>query len=466
MGKNKNAAKSAAEAAASQQTAPQQKVEVIQTGDLLNAAKNGGKNAGLSPDGVVTALNGIKSMVHDNPNAAEYYGIGENGVKMFNTFVLQGFATVLAIECMERKSKFAVSMLAKHPEALNAISEYTGITIDTNLLPAPKKDGTVEVPSEAVKVTKEAQKAIKEEQEIAKKKVVLDPTKIETEEQLKETLCHILVKGTGSENFYEKVISAINFYESYCSVEASKKENKEELLAELKKKTKYDFLSEIASLLGKCTFTIGGMAKFMFDSTRDTKSPVVAFCTLRNASLNKKTGMPQIDDQLVADIVRVLIRWYADSEIIITKDYIAGAEKNIEVLNADAEKNKKAIEQGKKTIENAKNHILEIEKVVGYCNAPSRSVIDEFVANYSDNKSEGFKKARMIASKIMQTYYGEVDVKTVTQESVARNVQQYIGVISNMFLPPMDQMAEYSEANITELEKVAPETKEEKSKNE
>ena len=262
MGKNKNAAKSAAEAAASQQAAPQQKVEVIQTGDLLNAAKNGGKNAGLSPDGVVTALNGIKSMVHDNPNAAEYYGIGENGVKMFNTFVLQGFATVLAIECMERKSKFAVSMLAKHPEALNAISEYTGITIDTNLLPAPKKDGTVEVPSEAVKVTKEAQKAIKEEQEIAKKKVVLDPTKIETEEQLKETLCHILVKGTGNENFYEKVISAINFYESYCSVEASKKENKEELLAELKKKTKYDFLSEIASLLGKCTFTIGGMAKF------------------------------------------------------------------------------------------------------------------------------------------------------------------------------------------------------------
>ena len=428
---------------------PTQKVEVIQTGDLLNAARSGGKNVGLSPDATVMALNGLKTMVHDNPNAADYYGIGEEGVKKINHFTLAGFATVLAIECAENKSQFAVAMLEKQPEAINAIQKYTGVSIDIKALPAPNEKGEVEVPSTAIKVTKEAEEGIKREQEIAAKKVELDPTKIENDEQLKDALLHILVKGSGNVNFYAKVATAINFYESYLSVQANKSENREEALKAIKDKNRAELFSEIAKLLGKCTFTISGMAKFMYEHTERTKNPVVAFCMFRDASLNENNGMPQIEDSLVADIVKVLIRWYADSEIQTTNEKIAGYEKDLEKLK----KNAKGIEEGKKVIENAKKHIEDIENVVTYANIPSRAIVDSFAKDYVDDSAEGYKFARMMGSKILNSYYPGVKASEIETENLVHNLQQYMGVIFNLFLPAMQRLSDFSEANITELKK-------------
>jgi hypothetical protein len=190
----------------------------------------------------------------------------------------------------------------------------------------------------------------------------------------------------------------------------------------------------------------------MFENTQRTKSPVVAFCTFRDASLNKKTGMPQIDDQMVADIVKVLIRWYADTEIAETNRVIESFKKDIELLKKDAKKNAKGIEDGNKKIENAKKHIDEIEGVVNYAYMPDREIVDSFASNYTDNKAEGFKAARMIGSKIAKTYYADMDMKSVKMDSLVHNLQQYVGVITNMFLPPLNQLVDYSEANITDLE--------------
>lgn len=465
MGKNK---KSAAEAAAQEQQAPQQKkdpVEVIQAGDLLKAAKSGGQSVGLSPDATVMALNGLKTMVHDNPNAAEYYGLGEEGVKKINHFTLAGFATVLAIECMQNKSEFAIRMLAKQPEAINAIAEYTGVSIDPKYLPAPDKDGQIQVPKEAVKITAEAKKGIQEEIKAAEKETILDPTKIENEEQLKASLLKILVKGNGDPNLYAKVSTAINFYNAYLTMQAEKSENKDEALAALKEKSRADLFSEIAKLLGKCPFSISGMAKFMFDHTQRTKNPVVAFCTLRSASLNEKTGMPQIDDTLVADIVKVMIRWYADSEIETTNNIIAGFERDIKTLEKDAKKNAKGIEDGNKKVENAKNHIAEVEAVVNYANVPSREIVDNFADDYKDSNREGYKFARMIGAKIMETYYPGIKAKEMEQENLVHNLQQYVGVIFNMFLPPLEKLVDFSEANITELVKAEEQAAESEEKN-
>jgi hypothetical protein len=327
-----------------------------------------------------------------------------------------------------------------------------GVTIDMKALPEPKDDGTIELPSDAVKVSEEAKKAAKEEQAAAAEKVELDPTKITNDEDLKKSLLNILVKGNGSENLYDKIITAINFYEAYLGIQAGKAEDPDAARAALKEKTRVDFLLDISHMLGKCTFTIGGIAKFMYENTERTQSPVVAFCTLRDASLNKKTGMPQIEDQMVADIVKVLIRWYADTEITTTNEMIAGMEKDLEILKKDEKKNAKGIESGKKVIENAKNHILEVEKVVSYVNVPGREVIDNFPANYTDNKAEGFKMARMIGSKIMKSYYSDIKVSAVKMDSLVHNLQQYMGVITNMFLPPLSRIMDYSEANIGELE--------------
>lgn len=451
MGKNKSAAQAAAENQQAPKTNEKKGVEVIQAGDLLNAAKTGGQSVGLSPDATVMALNGLKTMVHDNPKAAEYYNLGEEGVKKINHFTLAGFATVLAIECMNRKSEFAIKMLEKQPEAINAIAEFTGVTIDTKLLPAPNDKGEVEVPSTAVKISKEAEKGLKEEIKIANEETITDPTKIENEEQLKKSLLKILVKGNGNDNFYQKVVTAINFYESFLSIKASKSENKEEELAAIKAKSRADLLSEIAKLLGKCTFTIGGMAKFMFENTKRTKNPVSAFCTLRNASLNETTGMPQVEDSLIADIVKVLIRWYADSEIEEANVRLSNSKKDLEVLKKDEKKNKKAIESGNNVIANIANYIAEIEDVVTYVNVPDRSIVDNFIADYTNDKSEGYKFARMMGSKIVDTYYGGTKAKDYEQDPLIHNLQQYVGIIFNLFLPSTEMLIEYSEANITEL---------------
>ena len=461
MGKNtKKPEVSAAAEAAAQQAAPETEkkgIAVIQLGDLDKIAQSRAL-AGLDPNHTVDLLKIMHETYRLDPKAAEHIGIAQDAVDKINRITAIGQVAVLTNEIALAQTPFAIAMRVSQLEVIKEVAPLLGVNIDTKALPAPSAEGVVEVPSTAVKVSPEAKKAAAEERAAAERKVILDPTQIETEQQLKDSLLNILVKGNGNDNFYAKVNTSINFYESYLGVQANKSENKDELLADLQKKKRADLFSEIAHLLGKCPFTVGGMSKFMYEQTERTKNPVVAFCTLRNASLNEKTGMPQIEDSLVADIVKVLIRWYADSEIQETNDRIAGFNKDLEVLKKDAKKNAKAIEQGNTKIENAKKHIEEVEKIVSCANIPDRAIIDSFPKDYADNNAEGYKYARMTGAKIMDTYYPDVKAKDVDQENLIHNLQQYMGVIFNMFLPPTEQLVDFSEANITELIKI--ETKE------
>ena len=442
MGKKTNAAKSAAEQAAAQQAAPktetrgqetanQSQISVIQLGDLDKLAQTRALS-GLDPNHTVDLLKMMHETYRLDPAAAQKLNISQDSVDKINRITAIGQVAILTNEIMIAQTPFAVAMRVTQLEAIKEVAPMLGVTIDTKALPAPKADGTIELPSEAVKISREAQRAVKEEQAAAAEKVELDPTKIEKEEDLKKSLLNILVKGNGSENLYDKIVTAINFYEAYLGIQAGKSEDPEAARVALKGKTRADFLLDISHLLGKCTFTIGGIAKFMYENTERTQSPVVAFCTLRDASLNKKTGMPQIDDQAVADIVKVLVRWYADTEIATTNESIASMEKDLEILKKDEKKNAKGIEAGKKVIENAKKHAADVEAVVTFVNMPSRDIIDNFPTNYTDNKAEGFKLARMIGSKIMKSYYGDTNVKAVKMDSLVHNLQQYMGVITNI----------------------------------
>lgn len=475
MAKTKENSTKSAAAQAAAQSAPETKtngqnnsskstnVQVIQLGDLDKLAQQRSL-AGLDPNHAEDLLARIDDRFYKDPNAATRYNISQETVDKINEITARGFIALLANEVEIAQNSFAVRMRMSTLEALKEAAVDMRINIDTKALPAPDSEGFVQVPSTAIKPSADAKKGLKAEREAAAEKVQLDPSKIETEEALKKSLLSILVKGNGSENLYDKISTAINFYESYLAIQAGKTENPETAREELKKKSRTELFSDIAHLLGKCTFTIGGIAKFMYEQTERTKNPVVAFCTLRDASLNTKTGMPQVDDSLVADIVKVLIRWYADTDIAVTNEVIAGFERNLEILKKDSKKNAKGIEDGKKKIENAKNHIKNVEDVVLYVNVPDRSVIDNFASDYTDNNREGYKMARMMGSKIVNTYYPGLDVKSVNKEALVHNLQQYVGVIANMFLPPLSQLADFSEANITELEKIK--TNNEKPKNE
>lgn len=441
MSKNKKATNSVAKEAAETKQAPsvedkkETKVNVVEIGNI-DFTKSQKSDGGLDANHQVDLLKMMHETYRVDPSAATRYGIPQEAVDKINRCTAIGQVAIFAHEILAGKSPFATSMRISQLEVIKEVAPLLGITIDTKALPAPKADGTVEVPSTAVKITAAAKKAATEEIKAAAKKTKDNPNDIENEQELKDALLKILVKGNGSNRFYDKVSTAINFYRAYLGIKANKEGDTESSEA-LKNKTNVDILSEIAKLLGKCTFTINGMAKFLFESTQRSKSPVSAFCTFRDASLNEKTGLPQIDDSLVADIVKVLINWYATSEI----DAI---NKGIEILKKDEKKNKVAIDSELAKIKN-------YEEVISYVMNPSRDVADNFIKNYTDNKSEGFKAARMMASKILNSYYRGIDVKKADPTSLQNNVQQYVGVITNLFLSPLDKINDYSEANITEI---------------
>lgn len=466
MAKNNKAAKSAAQQAAAQQAAPEtgkagnaskstkdDKIAVIPLGELDKLA-SARALAGLDPNHTEDLLHLLDKRFYDDKNAAKRYNISQETVDTINEITAVGLVAIFVNEVSIAQTPFAVAMRRKQLEKIREAALALDVDIDMKALPAPNADDVIEVPSTAIKVSEETKKKAAEERAAAERKVILDPTKIENENQLKESLLNILVKGNGSENFYDKVATAINFYESYLGVKASSAENKDAELAALKEKSRTDLLTEIAHLLGKCTFTISGMAKMLFENAERTKNPVVSFCMLRDASLNKKTGMPQIDDTLVADITKVLIRWYADSEIQTTNESIASFERDIETLKKDEKKNAKGIKQGEETIAKAKKHIEDVEQVVSYVNVPSRDIVDSFVEDYKDSSREGYKHARMMAGKILKSYYPGAKPKDFDEESLLHNTHQYIGIIFNMFLPAMNQLVDFSEANITELKKV------------
>lgn len=467
MAKNKNAASAAQEALKNQKAPettktdekktsnqPTNKVEVIQLKDLEQFAS---QSNGLDPNHTVDLLGMLNERFYRDKDASVKYNIAQDNVDKINEITAVGMVAVLANEVQTSKSQFAIAMRRTQLESIVEVAKSMKIDIDTTkLLPVPedKTGDVVALPSTSIKPSKEAKKEMEEEKKIANKKVEIDPTKIENEQQLKDTLSSILVKGNGSDRFYDKVHAAIEFYRAYLSIQAQKSENKDEELTKIKNKSQAELFSDIANLLGKCTFTISSMAKFMYEATERSKSPVAAFCMFRDASLNKTTGMPQIEDQLCADIVKVLITWYVNNEILSSKEVIDGFKRDIEILKKDEKKNAKAIATGESKIKDVENHIEDLKKVIEYVNIPNREVIDNFKSDYVDNKAEGFKMARMIGSKIMKTYYNDAKPKDVKMENLIHNLHQYMGIITNMFLPPLEKMADFSESNITELEKI------------
>ena len=55
---------------------------------------------------------------------------------------------------------------------------------------------------------------------------------------------------------------------------------------------------------------------------------------------------------------------------------------------------------------------------------------------------------------IASSYYSDEEVKQAKLASLKKNVEQRAGIITNLFRSPLSQMINYSESNITELEKV------------
>lgn len=419
----------------------------VQNAEISKIITSGTNRSALDSNHQVDMLGLMAKYFHDTPNAAERYKVSQQFVDEMDRITAIGVVTVLANEVMTQSTPFAVTM---RPAVLNNLIEAAselGITIDAKLLPAPEeKAETVVVPSAAISVSKETKEQLKKENKILDQgEPNMDVTKFENEDDLKKSLLFLL---SHRQSPFEYIQKAISLYQAYLNYQASKSENKEEELAKVAKISRSQLFSMITDLVEEAPIVVSGIGNFLYTVTAGTKSPVSAFCRLRNAALSKIDGSAIVEDSFVVDIVKSLIAWSAKIKAKNNAKSIEAVNKNLEVLNKDPEKNKAAIEDQNAQLEKLNGNIEYFNKVVDYAMNPESTTLDEFLAK----RAEGDTSAVKMFRTIIDTYYPGVDLQAVPQEVLFNNIKQRAGIITNLFRDPNSQLMQYSESNIVAID--------------
>ena len=159
-----------------------------------------------------------------------------------------------------------------------------------------------------------------------------------------------------------------------------------------------------------------------------------------------------------------MVTWSCNSQIAIAKKAIKDFEKLIkanEEANKTADKatqkvNNATIKKEKEEITKNEAIVTEMEAVINSVVNPSFDVVDHLIEDYkSENKeSEPYKLSHRIVSDIMKTYYSEYKDKNLDEDVMLANVQQYAGIIVNMFRDPLAQSISYTKANLVDMVEV------------
>lgn len=402
---------------------------------------------GLDPNHQVDLLNLAHDIYGKDANAAKKYNMKQETVDKINEVVAIGVVVAIARETVCAKNPFAIALSTAELGKVKEICSEVGVSFNTNLLPAPKEDGTIEIPSNAIEVSKETVDKINEEEQIRTEQVETDPTKIENEEQLIASLKNIMVTR---DNVYQKISDAINFYQAYLKVQASRAENKEEALKKVNEKDRKELLKEMAKLIGACPLVLQGVGRYMYSITVQSKSPISAFCMFRNACKNRKTGVYALTDAEVADYVRTLIEWTSDAKIAAEKERIDGLKKNLETLKKDEKKNAAGIKDTQAKIEIAEKNLAHFDKVLSYVLSPSAENLESIIAGYSAKDTVSIRTFKAI----IESYYDDINVKEMKQDGIRHNAAQYAGIITNLFRDPSAKLDQYSESNLMQLEPI------------
>ena len=466
MGKSKTAAEKAAEQAAREQ-APSQ--------DANKPALNNNNNPatkGLTQGEKVQYVASLQTerayiMNSENPSKSMIDGLS-----------LLAQATILdigigEISCGTSAVGCIVAANPKNYDTFKAIANELGVKLpEFKSLPAPSEDqlkaaGIVGLlPSEARVVTIEkkdvsTQAIEKKKKEIAAEaKAVENPADITNDEQLKASLSALLTKpvSNGADRPDARLQRTINFYRGYLTIQANKAEDKKAALEKINGMSRIDMLTEITKIVGQCTFALTGTAYFLRKVANETSSPISPFCLYRRNAVPGKDNT--IDDKYIADIVKTLLIWSCESQIEEYKRIIAANEKALKKETGSA---KVATETALRA---EKMQIEELTHIIELTTHPSFNVVDTLIEDYkSEEGSEKYKLAHRIVDNIMKTYYPNTDIKNVDVDVMLKNVQQYAGIIINMFCDPLAQSIAYKESNLTDMVEVeAPKEKETEEK--
>lgn len=444
MANNKNAAKAA------QQAAPKQNKNEQQENDFAKVVK--AAQGGLSGDGKVMLAHLIDKRWVGNPNMPAAVTDGANvlvdslmadvivtniveGREMFSLIVRNDEQKYLSIQAM------LGSMGIKTPE-FNALPAPTQEALDAaNVKLLPTETKVINISKE--NVSTEAVEQKKKELENEKKQPTNDPTKIENDQQLAESLLALLTSATLSPD--KRIQTAINFEQSYLKIQASKSENKDEELKKIDEMSRSAILQNIIDIVGTCPFAINGIGKMFHGTVVKTGTPISAFCLYRRNSTNAAGKVAHSDD-FIADIVKMMVVWSCKTNIV-------NAEKTISEMERAIKKNASKKGEFEQVIASKKAEIAMHNGVMEIMNNPSMDVVDNLLTNYNseDKETDSYKIAHRIVENIKDTYYKGVTENEFNKNALLNNCQQIAGVILNLFRDALDSTPTYSLANLVDL---------------
>lgn len=413
-----------------QVSAKENPVSVLNPGGPLAEAVKVQAN-GMDPNHRVDLLNLTSKYFHDSPDLMKKFGIPDSTVEAMEHITMIGIAATWADEMTFSTTEFACKLRAVALPEIKTACEDLGIKAEKILALPVAEDGTVTVTSKEVKVSAETKKILKEENTIQNDIPELDPTKIENKTGVYKAIKYFLTAKTG---IYENIQKAVNFYRSWLVIQAGEDQK---AIDEINSRSVKNILTEISHFNGmQCPFIVNGIGNYLLRLTLANKSVVPAFCILRNAAKSRLTKAPLSEAREIADVCAVLIAWSAGSKIEMKL-------KNIKVLEADKKANAKAIELNKKEIETLKG-------IDEYIDNPTTEFADELLKNLTSEDKDVVKSTTEAYRIIAKAFYPDIDFRK-KYENLDHNVQQYAGLVTDLFRDVTNPVRGYSKASITPL---------------
>lgn len=412
-----------------------------------------GMPSGLSQDAKVAYMTGLQH------RKDEMLKNGGENANHYVALTLMEDATILDIavtEAVVRKNPMGLifSTNEKNWSMLRLLAADMGVTIpEFKTLPKPTKEqlaaagleaapGQIVLALEEKHVSAEAKKKVQHEAKLnedaqsGKKEYLNDPTKIETDEQLKEALGFQLA-NTKVVSPLDRLIQSANFLRAYRDVLAEKSDNPEAEHAKNKELSIADLLQDISTMV-PASFTAEGFGKLLCKSITDSQSIVPAFELLKRCGRKRNSTEFKYSDEEIAAMVRVLVVWKASAAI-------ADASREIKRLSEkDAKKNAEAIKV-------ANEAIKKEQEFMAYVTDPKFDLADNFIAAYNDKENKLHDSAIRSAKSIIETYYKDSDVPELEMDSLLLNIQQHIGMDLNLFNSTDLRREDYSADNLIEF---------------
>lgn len=402
---------------------------------------------GMDPNHTVDLMKMIHTRFYEDKEAATAK-FGEAVVEQMNDLNAVSMVTAMVLEVKYAQNPFAMQIRENHLPMIEKAAAAIGVTLNLEALPAPNAEGVVSVPSTAVVISPETNEEIDKEQATAEataEAAKIDPTKIENESQLIAALQGIAYNAGAP---VEKIEKIINFYQAYLKTKAHNSENSEVELKKVNEMSRTELFREAVTYVGESPFSLKGFIGHLGMSLVETHNPIMAFAMLKSIYKHQNS---EVSDEQIADYVRIAVEWNTSSQISVMTRNIELIKKDIEVLSADKEKNKAALEDCERRINNLNKSIATYKQCLEWLSGDDVNIPKTIVEGWESKKCI---KSANVVSTLLTAFYDRETSKCQARydhDTLKYNIEQIAGHVLNLFRSANTAIADYSLQNLLPL---------------